>query len=286
MFSGRWVLCALACIGASAVSDAQTTSPDASSLTSASQTCGSDRATAADRVRACTSVLKGAGLRERDLANVYINRARASRLVGDAAGAEKDLDAAIKADDRYAVSWFERANFRSDGAASDVERGHALEDYDRAIKLKPTYPAFFLNRGNLHKALGHPELALQDYGTAITLDPTKAVGYSNRAGLYLAQGNLDAAIQDFSHAIERDATRAEPFYSRGTAWQQKGDYDKAIRDYDEAARVLGMSRLLAPTPALLLKQGRRLTRRVEKKLPPPLAVEGWGGGIRIARADP
>jgi hypothetical protein len=38
-----------------------------------------------------------------------------------------------------------------------------------------------------------------------------------------------------------------------------------------------MSRLLAPTPALPGKQGRGLTRRAEKKLPPLLAGEGRVG---------
>ena len=168
------------------------------------QLCGDEHESSDDRIRACTEIIKDGGLRGRDLANMHINRARAARSAHEDEDAAHDLDLAIKADDRYAVPFFERGNFRADHG--DIRQ--ALEDYDRAIRLKGTYPEFFINRGNTHKDLGDRAAAVADYGKAIELDPKSAVGHSNRGGLYLAEEKLDAAIQDFDKASTLAKTAA------------------------------------------------------------------------------
>jgi tetratricopeptide (TPR) repeat protein len=208
-------------------------SPDVGGMTIGAQACADERRSPDERIRACTITLKDGGLRGRDLANIYINRARAERALHAYEDAARDLELAIKADDRYPVAYFERGNFLSDNG----DNRRALESYDRAIQLKATYPEFFINRGNVHKDLGHSDAAIADYGKAVELDPKDVAAYSNRAGLYLAENQLDAAIADFDRMIALDPDKAEPYYSRGTARLKKGDADQALKDFAEALRL-------------------------------------------------
>ena len=44
----------------------------------------------------------------------------------------------------------------------------ALEDYTKAIQLKPDYHEAYNNRGLLYEAMGQQDKALADYNKAIT----------------------------------------------------------------------------------------------------------------------
>ena len=64
----------------------------------------------------------------------------------------------------------------------------ALEDYTKAIQLKPDYVDAYNNRGNLYKAMGQQDKALADYDKAIQLKPDLAPAIQNRDILLKAMG--------------------------------------------------------------------------------------------------
>jgi tetratricopeptide (TPR) repeat protein len=177
---------------------------DAGDMTIRAQACADGHESPESRIRACTVIIKDGGLVGRDLANMYLYRARAARSAAQDDEAARDLDLAIKADDRYPIAYFERGNFR---ANSGDNRG-ALEDYDRAIRLKGTQPEVFINRGNTHRALGDRNAAIEDYSKAIELDPKNATAWFNRSVAYAQLGKRDLAAQDRAHAIKLDPTLA------------------------------------------------------------------------------
>ena len=78
----------------------------------------------------------------------------------------------------------------------------ALNDFDRAIKLKPNYPEALLNRGNLRLQLGSDSLAINDYSQAIAFQPDYALAYVNRASAHLKTRNTPAALPDLDKAAQ------------------------------------------------------------------------------------
>lgn len=65
----------------------------------------------------------------------------------------------------------------------------ALEDYKKAIELKPSYADAYNNRALLYQLMGEHDKAKQDYDEAINLEPSYADAYVNRAILHQATGS-------------------------------------------------------------------------------------------------
>ena len=113
----------------------------------------------------------------------------------------------------------------------------AIQDFDKAIELKPSYAKAYNNRGNAYSNKGDHDRAIQDYNKVIELDPNYAGAYSNRGNAYDNKGDHDRAIQDYDKAIKLDSDDADAYYNRGKAYDGKGDYDRALQDYDKAIEL-------------------------------------------------
>lgn len=112
----------------------------------------------------------------------------------------------------------------------------AIQDFDKAIELKPDYAEAFHNRGLTYYDKGQYERAIQDYDKAIQLKPDFALPFNARGNAYVDKGQYDLAIQDYDKAIQLRPD-ALPFNGRGNAYAAKGQYDQAIQDYDKAIRL-------------------------------------------------
>ena len=64
----------------------------------------------------------------------------------------------------------------------------AIEDYSRAIEIKPGYADAYNNRGIAYNSLGNYRQAIEDYNRAIEIKPDFADAYYNRGVVYLTQG--------------------------------------------------------------------------------------------------
>jgi Flp pilus assembly protein TadD len=96
------------------------------------------------------------------------------------------------------------------GQAELQRRGNvkALEAFNRALSLAPTYTDARNNRGATYVALGQYSLAEADFLSALTdnLYANRAGVYFNLGALYMARGNLAAAEEN----LRRAATPAGP----------------------------------------------------------------------------
>ena len=60
----------------------------------------------------------------------------------------------------------------------------ALDDYNKAIELDPSFAFAYNGRGNVYRGFGERQKALDDYNKAIELDPSFAYAYNGRGNVY------------------------------------------------------------------------------------------------------
>ena len=118
------------------------------------------------------------------------------------------------------------------------EPGKALLDLDEALRIDPENAAAHYNRGLARGDLGEHQGAIEDFEAAL-LVPDKHIKALNGLGHeWLALGKLDKAIDKFSRAIELDANYVDAHYNRALAWTRKEEFDRALVDVREAIRLM------------------------------------------------
>ena len=143
----------------------------------------------------------------------------------------------LKANPGDARAYFGRAK-----AAMQLDNiDSAIADYTWIIDAKTSTPeekadAYEL-RGECHNRKKNVGQAMADYSEAIRLNPSNPHAWNNRGGLYASQGQLDEALADYTAAIGVDKEYARAYANRGDAYLAKGEYDKVVRDCTEAIRL-------------------------------------------------
>ena len=107
------------------------------------------------------------------------------------------------------------AGKQTDQAEKKAAYIRAVEDYKKAIALKPT-GSYYNNMGDAAARSGDTQTALQAYMSAASTDPSNAAQYYYNEGAVLTNtGKVDEAIQAFDKAVEADPTRADAYYWKG-----------------------------------------------------------------------
>lgn len=78
----------------------------------------------------------------------------------------------------------------------------ALEDMNKAIALEPDNAALYKLRGNVHVLLNNYIEAVQDYDKAIDLNPQFAEAYFNRGIAHVLDNNRTDACADFEQSVD------------------------------------------------------------------------------------
>jgi tetratricopeptide (TPR) repeat protein len=84
----------------------------------------------------------------------------------------------------------------------NLHNKEAMEDFNLAIELDPTFDQPYYYRGNLKYGNGDYQGALLDYTKAIELNAGFADAYSNRGNLYQSLNQLEKACADWHKADE------------------------------------------------------------------------------------
>jgi tetratricopeptide (TPR) repeat protein len=220
----------------------------------------------------------------------YADRAQQLWIVGDDAGAKKDMDQALKLvpdnPSLLATLLFVRAGMTSQNNKElaladlhrllamqipDILRGQALmvqagileeipgresaalQSADEAVKLAPDISAVYVERGNAFHTLRLYPNALDDYAKAIAIDPSSVIAYIDRSGVYLDTGNLISALDDLNKAIQLSPTLIEAYSRRAEVFTRLGETEKA------AADLAAINRLLSAHPLRSLSAGSQRT---------------------------
>jgi len=122
---------------------------------------------------------------------------------------------------------------RADAKSKLKKNKEAIDDYSKAIKLKPEMK-YYLGRGLTYLTILDFKGAINDFDEAVTLDSTNSELYFNRGYSYSALDNYDRALSDYSTAIILDSSNAKLFVNRGDLWSREGKFELAIFDFTKA----------------------------------------------------
>jgi Tfp pilus assembly protein PilF len=87
----------------------------------------------------------------------------------------------------------------------------ALDDFEKAIELNPTYRRVYHLRGIAYHMKGEREKALRDFDKAIELDPEYGAAYLSRANVHSEMGHSDEADEDMDMVARLTEKNTETF---------------------------------------------------------------------------
>lgn len=142
-------------------------------------------------------------------AHNYLNRGILYSLAGNYDKAFKDLDKAIKFDEKLSIAYFVRATCK-------YKMKEQIELLEGANSLLPG-----LNSGDMNDmqiggaSQSEYQEVLDDYAIVLFLNPDFSFGYYNRAVVKLRLGEYRSAVEDLNRAIDLEPEFAEAYFNRG-----------------------------------------------------------------------
>ena len=131
-----------------------------------------------------------------------------------------------------ALVWENRASYYTE----EGRIKEALDDFSKAIAIKPHNPIAYYSRGNLYFNTNSPEtlrLALQDYTKAIQYSPGTSEYLVSRGITYFNLNMFDNALQDLNAAERSGPTNQDIYSYRSRIYFKLGQYAKAQPDLEK-----------------------------------------------------
>ncbi|MFK7950199.1 MAG: tetratricopeptide repeat protein [Saprospiraceae bacterium] len=128
----------------------------------------------------------------------YFYRATLYKKMGESEKALKEYDLIEKQSENNSYRLFLN---RAIAQKMSGDALSALEDMNKAIALEPTNAALYKLRGNIHILLNNYIEAVQDYDKAIDLDDRFAEAYFNRGIAHVLDNNRTNACADFEKSV-------------------------------------------------------------------------------------
>jgi tetratricopeptide (TPR) repeat protein len=127
----------------------------------------------------------------------------------------------------------------------------AIEEYKKAISLRPRYADAYNNLGAAYAGKGMYDEAIAAHKQALAIRPDLLRAHLNLGVSYDKKGELDAAIEQYRAVLALDAGYATAHTYLAIAYYKKGNYRMAIEHCDKAAALQGSAnelllRALAP----------------------------------------
>ena len=136
------------------------------------------------------------------------------------------------------------------GAEQTAAYNSAIEDFTKAIELKPDDAAVHNNFGIVYAKAGKVDLAVDELKKAATLDPTQAAKYYYNLGAVLTNINqLDGALEAFRLAVAANPSDPKAQYQLGIALLGKATTkpDGSIQPPEGTREAFSKYLELAPT---------------------------------------
>jgi len=168
------------------------------------------------------------------------------------------LERVIEQDPRVIDAWFMLGNEYYRRHAY----GRAIDQYKRALELKPDYDLVVINMANAYRALGRDQEAMAGYRRFMELDPRNAQVRYEAAQILIDNGKLADAQAQLTHALELEPKLAAARNALGVLALKRGDLAGADREIRAAIAEKPDVRLAHYNLALLAEQQGDLQRAI------------------------
>ncbi|MBI3272964.1 MAG: protein kinase [Planctomycetes bacterium] len=206
------------------------------------------------------------------LTELYLQRGRTHREVGDFAKAIKDFTTVIDKDKKAMEGYAERGVTYY--LSNDMLR--VQSDLLTVLALAPDHPFADVGRGCLAYVSGKRKEAVESLGKAILKDPQNAMAFAIRGAALVEMGQAEPGLKDLQRALELDANNVTALTSRA-AWRfGQNQVVEALADSDQALRIFPASPFARQIRGLARN---RLGRFAE-------AIEDLEMGLRLANLSP
>ena len=164
------------------------------------------------------------------------NIARSKQAANDYVGAINEYSKAIRIKPDYTFAYNNRGFLKF--KLKDFTG--AINDYSKVIKIDPGYATAYYNRASAKKNIKDYYGALSDYNSALKIRPDYAIAYNNRGNIKYNLKDFKGAINDYTKAIKFKAKGpVKIFTNRGVSKESLGDIKGACNDWKVAARLGG-----------------------------------------------
>jgi len=170
------------------------------------------------------------------------------------------LERVVAADPKVIDAWFMLGNeyYRRRQFA------RAIEQFKRALDLKPDYDLVVINMANAYRAMGRDQEAMVGYRRFMELDPKNAQIRYEAAQILIDSGNLDEARQQLTEALRLEPKLAAARNALGVLALRGGDLAGAEREIRAAIEEKADVRLAHFNLALLAEQQGDVSRAISE----------------------
>jgi tetratricopeptide (TPR) repeat protein len=113
----------------------------------------------------------------------------------------------------------------------------AIENFQRALALKPDFPEAHGGLGNALRLQGRLDEAASQYERMLALRPGDAGAHNNLAGLLMMRGRVRDAMAQYRLAIAAKPDHAETYFNLGNAFDAVGRAAEATVAYRKALAI-------------------------------------------------
>ena len=117
------------------------------------------------------------------------------------------------------------------------KENEAIEQFNKALQLKPDYYGAHFNLGVLLGRKGRLDEAAEHYSEAVRITPGYWQAHINFGEVLTNQGKLDEAIEHFSEAVRINPDSWKGHANLGLVLSSRGQFGKAAKHLEEAVRL-------------------------------------------------
>jgi tetratricopeptide (TPR) repeat protein len=162
--------------------------------------------------------------------HVYLYRGMVFEKAGRPQSALQDYNQAIALDPSYADAYSARGTLYQKEGRTD----RAMDDFNKSILLNPSSANAYFGKGVISAETGFFDQAIMDFTRSLTVDPAFANAYTNRGIAYAMMGRQDLALADFNRAIELNTRSPDAYFNRGKLYYSIGRKESALADFQDA----------------------------------------------------
>lgn len=135
-----------------------------------------------------------------------------------------------------------RARAHTDLGAAYFQKNQlevALDEFNEAIKIDPSFSSAYNGLGLVHAALGEDSIADRYFQKAIQLDPKNSESRNNYGSFLCAKGRYDESIVEFLAAVKNPlyGTPSVAYTNAGVCAARKKDFVAAETYYKNALQI-------------------------------------------------